>query len=78
MQPLENTLRNQLERTVKAARTVAEDAAEAALGQLGVGEATVFLHYPNLNATFGGDCAFMVVNWATDGTLNTKRKSLVG
>ena len=44
MQPLEKTLRNQLERTVKAARTVAEDAAEAALQQLGVGEATAFPH----------------------------------
>jgi len=44
MQPLEKTLRNQLERTVKAARTVAEDAAEAALQQLGVGEAVAFAH----------------------------------
>lgn len=44
MQPLEKTLRNQLERTVKAARTVAEDAAKAALQQLGVGEATAFPH----------------------------------
>lgn len=44
MQPLEKTLRNQLERTVKAARTVAEDAAEAALQQLGVGEASAFPH----------------------------------
>lgn len=44
MQPLEKTLRYQLERTVKAARTVAEDAAEAALQQLGVGEATAFPH----------------------------------
>ncbi|WP_420859775.1 Eco57I restriction-modification methylase domain-containing protein [Marivivens marinus] len=44
MQPLEKTLRNQLERTVKAARTVAEDAAEAALQQLGVGDATAFPH----------------------------------
>jgi len=44
MQPLEKTLRNQLERTVKAARTVAEDAAKAALQQLGVGEGTAFPH----------------------------------
>lgn len=44
MQPLEKTLRNQLERTVKAARTAAEDAAGAALQQLGVGEATAFPH----------------------------------
>ncbi len=44
MKPLEKTLRNQLERTVKAARTVAEDAAEAALQQLGVGEASAFPH----------------------------------
>ena len=44
MQPVEKTLRNQLERTVKAARTVAESAAEAALQQLGVGEASAFAH----------------------------------
>jgi hypothetical protein len=44
MQPLEKTLRNQLERTVKAARTVAENAAKAALQQLGVGEAAAFVH----------------------------------
>ena len=44
MQPLEKTLRNQLERTVKKAREAAEDAAEAALQQLGVGEATAFPH----------------------------------
>ena len=44
MQPLEKNLRNQLERTVKAARTVAEDAAEAALQQLGVGGATALPH----------------------------------
>lgn len=44
MQPLEKTLRNQLERTVKAARTVAESAAGAALQQLGVGEAVAFAH----------------------------------
>ena len=44
MQTLEKTLRNQLERTVKAARTVAENAAKAALQQLGVGEAAAFVH----------------------------------
>ncbi len=44
MQPLEKTLRNQLERTIKEARDVAEAAAAAALEQLGVGEAAVFSH----------------------------------
>jgi hypothetical protein len=44
MQPLEKTLRSQLERTVKQAREIAEAAARAALGQLGVGEATPFEH----------------------------------
>ncbi|WKD28106.1 BREX-1 system adenine-specific DNA-methyltransferase PglX [Halomonas sp. KG2] len=38
MQPLDKTLRNQLYRTVRQARPVAEQAAEAALEQLGVGE----------------------------------------
>lgn len=38
MQALEKNLRNQLERTVKQARQVAEAAAQAALGQLGAGE----------------------------------------
>ena len=38
MQPLDKTLRNQLDRTVRKARPVAEQAAEAALEQLGVGE----------------------------------------
>ena len=37
MQALDKDLRNLLEKTVKAGRTVAEAAAEAALGQLGVG-----------------------------------------
>ena len=37
MQALEKTLRNRLERTVMEAREVAEEAARAALGQLGVG-----------------------------------------
>ena len=39
MKPLEKTLRNQLEDTVKEARDVAELAARVALEQLGVGEA---------------------------------------
>ncbi|GAA3893129.1 hypothetical protein GCM10022228_00260 [Halomonas cibimaris] len=38
MQPLDKTLRNQLDRAVRKARPVAKQAAEAALGQLGVGE----------------------------------------
>ena len=44
MQPLEKTLRNRLERTVKDARDIAENAARAALEQLGVGEAAPFAH----------------------------------
>ncbi len=44
MQPLDRTLRNRLESTVKEARDVAENAARAALGQLGVGEALPFSH----------------------------------
>ncbi len=44
MQPLEKTLRNQLERTVKDARDIAEDAAKASLDQLGVGESAPFAH----------------------------------
>jgi hypothetical protein len=39
MQALDKDLRNKLEKTVKAARTVAETAAQAALEQMGVGEA---------------------------------------
>jgi hypothetical protein len=38
MQPLDKTLRNQLDRTVRKARPIAEQAAKAALEQLGVGE----------------------------------------
>jgi len=38
MQPLEKSLRNSLERTLTAARDIAEAAARAALEQLGVGE----------------------------------------
>lgn len=44
MQALEKALRNELERTVKEAREVAEAAARAALEQLGVGEAKPFKH----------------------------------
>ena len=44
MQPLNKTLRNRLERTIKDARDIAEDAARAALEQLGVGEAAPFAH----------------------------------
>jgi hypothetical protein len=44
MQPLEKTLRNKLERTVKDARDVSEKAAKSSLNQLGVGEATPFPH----------------------------------
>ncbi|MDY0070454.1 MAG: SAM-dependent DNA methyltransferase, partial [Porticoccaceae bacterium] len=38
MQPLDKTLRSQLERAVKAARDIAETGARAALEQLGVGD----------------------------------------
>lgn len=38
MQPLDKALRNQLDRAVRKARPVVEQAAKAALGQLGVGE----------------------------------------
>lgn len=38
MQPLDKTLRSQLERAVKAARDTAETGARAALEQLGVGD----------------------------------------
>lgn len=48
MQPLEKSLRNKLERTVKEAREVAETAARAVLEQLGVGESAP---YPHLSDT---------------------------
>ncbi|MDL1977099.1 MAG: BREX-1 system adenine-specific DNA-methyltransferase PglX [Deltaproteobacteria bacterium] len=48
MQPLEKSLRNKLEKTVKDARDIAEDSARAALEQLGVGEPTA---YPHLTET---------------------------
>ncbi len=44
MQPLEKSLRNQLETIVKQARDVAEEAAKAALNQIGVGEASPLAH----------------------------------
>lgn len=44
MQPLDKTLRNQLERKVKEARYIAETAARVALEQLGVGEPEPFPH----------------------------------
>ena len=42
MQPLEKVLRNKLERTVKEARDIAENAARGAIEQLGVGQAAPF------------------------------------
>jgi hypothetical protein len=42
MQPLDKTLRNKLERTVKEARDIAEAAAKTASQQIGVGEAKPF------------------------------------
>jgi hypothetical protein len=44
MLPLDKSLRNKLEKTVKDARDIAEAAAKAALEQLGVGEASPFAH----------------------------------
>jgi len=44
MQPLEKSLRNKLERTVKDARDIAETAARAVLEQIGVGEASPYSH----------------------------------
>lgn len=44
MQPLEKTLRNRLEKTIKDARDIAEAAACAALEQLGVGNAQPFAY----------------------------------
>jgi len=44
MQPLEKTLRNRLERTIKDARDIAEAAARASMDQLGVGDSTAFSH----------------------------------
>ena len=44
MQPLDKNLRNQLDRTTREARGIAEAAAKAAIEALGVGEATPFSH----------------------------------
>ncbi|MDD2339546.1 MAG: hypothetical protein PHG79_04615, partial [Methanosarcina sp.] len=44
MKPLEKTLRNKLEKTVKEARDTAEAATRTSLEQLGVGEASPFSH----------------------------------
>ena len=44
MQPLDKTLRNRLERTVKEAREVAEAGAEAALGEIGAHETSPYPH----------------------------------
>ncbi|MDL1983313.1 MAG: transposase [Deltaproteobacteria bacterium] len=44
MQPLEKSLRNKLEKMIKDARDIAEDAARAALEQLGVGEPSAYPH----------------------------------
>ncbi len=44
MQPLDRSLRNRLERTVKEAREIAERGARAALETVGVGEPTRFPH----------------------------------
>jgi len=44
MQPLAKALRNDLEKTVKSARDIAESAAKACLEQLGVGEPAPFSH----------------------------------
>ncbi len=49
MQPLDTTLRNRLERTVKAARDLAEVAARATLEHLGVGEPAPFSHLSELD-----------------------------
>jgi len=44
MQPLDKSLRNRLEHSIKDARDIAEDAARATLEQFGVGEAAPFAH----------------------------------
>ena len=44
MQPLEKSLRNKLERTVKEGRDIADAAARATLEQLGVGDASPYPH----------------------------------
>ncbi|BBO87501.1 hypothetical protein DSCOOX_06810 [Desulfosarcina ovata subsp. ovata] len=44
MQPLEKSLRNNLEKTIREARDFAEEAARVALEQLGVGESKAYPH----------------------------------
>lgn len=44
MQPLDRTLRNRLEQTIKEAREVADEAARAAVEQLGIGEPSAPKH----------------------------------
>jgi len=44
MQPLEKSLRNNLEKTIKDARDIAEEAARVALEQLGVGQPKAYPH----------------------------------
>lgn len=50
MNPLDRQFRNQLERTVKSARIIADTAARAALEQLGVGEPISFQHLSEKDA----------------------------
>ena len=52
MKPLEKTIRNQLERTIKDDRDIAEAAAHAALEQLGVGESAPFAHLSDQERVF--------------------------
>ena len=49
MRPLEKSLRNKLEKTIKEARDIAEDAARAALEQLSVGEPKAYPHLSDDN-----------------------------
>ena len=52
MQPLDKTLRNQLERAVKAARDAAENGAHAALEQLGVADPAPAAHLAESDREF--------------------------
>jgi hypothetical protein len=52
MQPLDKTLRNQLERAVKAARDAAENGAHAALEQLGVADLAPAVHLAETDREF--------------------------
>ena len=47
MQPLEKSLRNNLEKTIREARDIAEVAARVAVEQLGVGESKAYHHLSN-------------------------------